>query len=247
MRALSHLRRVTALGAWVVLVGCASGPLAQANDPLEPFNRKVYAFNEQLDDAVAKPVATAYRDVVPSPVRTGVSNFFGNLGDLWSSFNALLQAKGEESVTNFMRFTVNSTLGLYGLLDIASEMRMQRTSHSLGETLGVWGVPNGPYLVLPVFGPSTVRNTGAAIASGAIVDEDQRVKWLHVNESSTPLNMLNITHDRTQTSLGLLGAVNQRANLLGVTDALGGLALDPYAFVRDAYLQRENNKIKQNQ
>ena len=227
--------------------GCATGPYANANDPLEPMNRSIYAFNEKLDNAVAKPVATAYRDVVPSPVRTGVSNFFGNLGDLWSSVNAALQFKGEEAVTNFMRFTVNSTLGLYGLLDIASEMRMQRTSHGLGETLGVWGVPNGPYIVLPVFGPSTVRNTGAAILSSGLVDEDQKVNWLHVSEGATPTAALNIEHASTRTNLGLLGAVNQRAELLGVTNALGGLALDPYAFVRDAYLQRENHKIDNSQ
>lgn len=235
--------------AWMVSVvlvsACATGPDAHPNDPLEPLNRKMYAFNEQLDDAVAKPVATAYRDVVPSPVRSGVSNFFGNLGDLWSSFNALLQAKGEHAATSFMRFAVNTTFGLYGLLDIASEMRMQRTSHSLGETLGVWGVPNGPYLVLPVFGPSTLRNTGAAIASSAVVDAQQQINPLNLSESSTPLAMLNIGHDGTRTQAGLLGAVNQRAALLGARETLDGLALDPYAFVRDAYLQREAHKINQ--
>ena len=230
----------------LALGGCATGPYANPNDPLEPMNRSIYAFNEKLDNAVAKPVATGYRDVVPSPVRTGVSNFFGNLGDLWSSVNAALQLKGEEAGTNFMRCAVNSTFGLYGLLDIASEMRMQRTRHGLGETLGVWGVPNGAYVVWPVFGPSTVRNTGAAILSSGLVDDDQKINWLHVSEGGTPTAALNIEHASTRTNVGLLGAVNQRAELLGVTETLGGLALDPYAFVRDAYLQREIHKIDQN-
>ena len=227
--------------------GCATGPYAHPQDPLEPMNRKIYAFNESVDEAVAKPVAKAYRAAVPSPVRTGVSNFFGNLGDLWSSGNALLQLKGEEAATDFMRFVVNTTFGFYGVLDIASEMRMQRTEHTLGETLGVWGVPSGPYLMLPLMGPSTVRNTTAAIASSGMVDSDQQINPLHWSEGGTPSAALNIEHDLTRTELGLLGAVNQRAKLLGATDALGGLALDPYAFVRDAYLQREAHKINQNE
>ncbi len=152
----------------VLLGGCATGPNANPQDPLEPFNRGVYQFNEGLDRAVLKPVATAYQDVTPSPVRTGVSNFFNNLRDLWSSVNALLQARPREAAENFMRFNVNTFFGLGGVLDIATEMGIERTTLDVGHTLGRWGVPAGPYLVLPLFGPSSVRDTVGMVAADSL-------------------------------------------------------------------------------
>ena len=243
MTRLQSFRLTGVVTGAALLVGCASGPYANPADPLEPLNRQVYAFNEVVDEAVAKPVAEAYQSVVPSPVRTGVGNFFGNLGDLWSSFNALLQWEPEHAATGFMRFTVNTVFGFYGVLDLASAMQMPRSDHSLSQTLGVWGVPSGPYVVLPLMGPSTARGVGAGILSSGIVDPDHEVNWLQVSEGSAPTEMLNIGHSQTQTSVSLVQVVDKRASLLEITDALGGLALDPYSFVRDAYLQRQANKI----
>jgi phospholipid-binding lipoprotein MlaA len=140
-----------------LMAGCASGPNANPQDPLEPFNRDVSAFNESVDSMVLKPVATVYRDVTPDLVRTGVSNFFSNLGDVWSFINASLQLRPREASENFLRFGVNTAFGLGGVLDIASEMGIERTRLDFGQTLGRWGVPSGPYLVLahlrPVFVP----------------------------------------------------------------------------------------------
>jgi len=138
----SSTRRISACLALAVLVtGCATGPDANPRDPLEPFNRGVARFNDAVDEAVLKPVATAYVDVAPSPIRTGVSNFFGNLADLWSSVNAGLQLRPREAGENLMRFSVNTVFGLGGLLDIASEAGIPRTRIDFGQTLGRWGLP----------------------------------------------------------------------------------------------------------
>ena len=158
---------LAATAALVLLAGCATGPDANPKDPLEPFNRGVYRFNDAVDRAVLKPVATAYVDVTPSPVRTGVNNFFGNLGDLWSAVNAGLQLRPRETADNLLRFSVNTVLGFGGLLDIASEAGIERTRIDFGQTLGRWGVPSGAYLVLPFFGPSTVRDAGGLVADSA--------------------------------------------------------------------------------
>ena len=150
--------RLGALLSGLVLAGCATGPDADPRDPLEPFNRGVQRFNDTVDDAVLKPVATVYRDTTPDLIRTGVSNFFGNLRDAWSFINATLQLRPREAAENFLRFNVNTFFGVAGLFDVASEMGIERTRLDFGQTLGRWGVPSGPYLVLPIFGPSTVRD-----------------------------------------------------------------------------------------
>jgi len=210
----------------VVLSGCATGPNADPRDPLEPFNRGVSSFNEAVDEAVLKPVATVYRDVAPDPVRTGVSNFFGNLRDVWSAVNATLQLRPLEATENAMRFGVNTVFGLGGVLDIASEMGIERTTLDFGQTLGRWGVPSGPYLVLPLFGPSSVRDAaGFGVESrGDLVG--------------------SIDHIPTRNSLTALRIVDTRANLLRATSMLEGAALDKYSFTRDFYLQRRQNQIE---
>ena len=144
-----------------MLGGCATGPTPIPRDPFEPLNRQVSQFNEGVDDAVLKPVATVYKNGVPPLVRTGVSNFFGNLGDVWSFVNSVLQFKFQNAAENFMRLNVNTFFGLGGILDIASELNIERHKEDFGQTLGRWGVPAGPYLVLPLLGPSTVRDTVA--------------------------------------------------------------------------------------
>jgi len=207
------------------LAGCATGPGADRRDPLEPLNRGVYRLNDTVDRAVVKPVATAYRDLIPSPLRQGVTNFFNNLQDGWSAVNNVLQLKGEGAGNSLVRFGVNTVFGLGGVLDIASEMRIARHSESFGDTLGYWGVGPGPYLVLPMLGPSTVRDTAALIAT---TEGD----WVE-----------RLEHVPTRNSATVLGLVNRRANLLQATAMLEQVALDPYTFTRDAFLQRRRNSV----
>lgn len=209
----------------LMLSGCATGPNANPRDPLEPFNRGVYQFNDAVDRAVIKPVATAYRDVLPSPVRTGVTNFFANLQDAWSVVNNTLQLKGEAAGNSLVRFGVNTFLGLGGVLDIASEMQIERHTEDFGQTLGYWGVGAGPYLILPLLGPSTVRDTVASPvdAQGNLV--------------------AGVSDVSTRNSLTTLNLLNRRARLLQASDMLDQVALDPYTFTRDAFLQRRQNDV----
>jgi phospholipid-binding lipoprotein MlaA len=209
-----------------MLSACATGPDANPRDPLEPFNRGVWKFNDAVDGAVVKPVAEVYRDVTPDLVRTGVSNFFGNLSDFWSFINATLQARPQEAVENLARFNVNTILGLGGLLDIASEMGIDRTKLDFGQTMGRWGVPSGPYLVLPLLGPSSVRD-----AAGFSV------------ESRGDL-VSSVNHIPARNSLYALRLIETRANLLRASSMLEGAALDKYSFSRDFYLQRRESQIE---
>lgn len=228
MRMNLHLfqpRPVLAAAALVLLAGCATGPDANPRDPLEPLNRGVQRFNDAVDDAVLRPVASTYVDVTPSPVRTGVSNFFSNLGDLWSAFNAGLQLRPRETAENVMRFSVNTVLGFGGVLDIATEAGIPRTRIDFGQTMGRWGVPSGPYVVLPIFGPSTVRDT-----AGLVVDSN-----------GDPTGEVN--HVATRNSLYALRAVDTRAQLLGASNLLQDAALDKYSFTRDFYLNRRQSQI----
>ncbi len=217
---------MVAASACLVLSGCATGPDANPRDPWEPFNRQVNGFNEAVDGAVLKPVATVYRDVTPDPVRTGVSNFFENLRDAWSFVNASLQLRPREAAENFLRFNVNTFFGLGGVLDIASEMGIERTRLDFGQTLGRWGVPSGPYLVLPIFGPSSVRD-----AAGFTI------------ESRGDL-VQGVSDVGMRNSLTVLRAVETRANLLRASAMLEGAALDKYSFTRDFYLQRRQTQIE---
>lgn len=215
-----HGLRLLAAGvSLAALAGCATGPNADPRDPLEPMNRAVYGFNDGVDRVVLRPVATVYRDLTPRLVRTGVTNFFANLGDAWSFVNNLLQFKGEAAGDSFMRFNINTFMGLGGVLDVASEMRIARHKEDFGQTLGYWGVPSGPYVVLPILGPSTVRDTTA----------------LPLDWKGDLANTIDPVHTRNATTV--LRAVNVRANLLRAGDVLDGAALDKYSFTRDVYLQ----------
>lgn len=236
MTSNSRMRRAdqrvpgTALWTGVLLVlfllgGCASGPNANPRDPLEPFNRGVYKFNDAVDAAVLKPVATAYREVTPTPVRRGVGNFFGNLEDAWSFVNNALQFKGQAAAESLVRFGVNTFIGLGGILDVAGEMNIEKHTKDFGHTLGYWGVAPGPYLVLPLLGPSTLRDTVALPVDmqGDIVS--------------------NIAHVPTRNTAKVLRVVNSRAGLLKVTTMLEEAALDKYTFTRDAFLQSRRSSI----
>jgi phospholipid-binding lipoprotein MlaA len=217
--------RALALGLLALLVGCATGPATDRRDPLEPLNRGVWQFNDTVDRAVVRPAATAYRDVLPSPVRAGVTNFFHNLQDAWSVVNNALQLKGEAAGNSFFRFGVNTAFGLGGVLDIASEMRIERHTEGFGDTLGHWGVGPGPYLVLPILGPSTTRDTAAML-----VDSQGNL-------------LEGVDHIATRNSATFLSMVNRRSQLLQATDMLDQVALDPYTFTRDAFLQRRRNSV----
>ncbi|OYT98822.1 MAG: ABC transporter [Burkholderiales bacterium PBB1] len=222
--------KALACAAVVLLVqGCASTPSpndnAQVNDPIEGFNRSMFGFNEKVDENVLKPVATGYKNVVPSPARTGVTNFHNNFEDAWSVVNSLLQLKFEHAASNTMRVLVNTTLGFGGLLDWGSEMRLQRYNEDLGQTLGYWGVGEGAYVVWPFLGPSTARDSVAlpvdlAVGPGLVIN-------------STPVSI----------GLSALNVVNTRANLLDSTALLDDIVLDKYIFVRDGFLQRRRSQV----
>lgn len=211
--------------AVALLQGCATGPGANPGDPLEPFNRAMFGFNEGVDRAVLKPVATVYRDVTPQPVRTGVTSFFGNISDVWAIVNNLLQGKGEYAADSLARVTTNTLWGLGGIFDVATELKIPKHSEDFGQTLGVWGVGSGPYLVLPLLGPSSVRDS-----AGLIVDYQ-----LDVVSQARNVPVRN--------SLTTLRAVNVRANLLGAGDVLDQAALDKYSFTREIYQQRRTSLI----
>lgn len=209
----------------LVLAGCASGPNANPRDPLEPLNRGVYKFNDVVDRAVLKPVATAYQDTVPSLVRRGVNNFFGNLEDAWSIVNNALQLKGDATGDSMARFGVNTFIGLGGIFDIATDLQIEKHTKDFGHTLGYWGVGPGPYLVLPLLGSSTLRDTAAL-----------PVDWKG-NIAG------NIAHVPTRNTLTVIKAVDDRANLLKASTMLDQIALDKYTFTRDSYLQRRRSAI----
>lgn len=215
------------LATLLMLAGCAGhGDLRDPRDPLEPMNRAIHNFNEGMDRVVLKPVATGYQAVMPVFAQTGVRNFFSNLNDVTVLANDLLQLKVENSASDVLRIGFNSTFGFLGLLDIASEMGLRKHGEDFGQTLGHWGVGGGPYLVLPLFGPSNVRD-----AAGFWVDT-----------STNPTNQL-IEDIPTRNQLLLLRIVSRRADLLDAKDAIDAAALDPYEFQRDLYLERRRNQV----
>jgi phospholipid-binding lipoprotein MlaA len=205
--------------------GCASGPGANPRDPLEPLNRSVFKFNDAVDRAVLKPVANAYVDVAPALVRKGVSNFFENIEDAWSTVNNTLQFKGVAATESFFRFGINTFLGLGGVLDVATEMRIDKHPKDFGHTLGFWGVGSGPYLVLPLLGPSSVRD-GAARFVDAQADFAG-----------------GLQHVPTRNVVTTVKLVDKRAGLLKVTNMVDQMALDRYTFTRDSYLQSRQSAI----
>jgi phospholipid-binding lipoprotein MlaA len=212
-----------AAGTAVLLSGCATSN--NPRDPFEKFNRAVFSFNDAVDRAALKPAATAYKSATPEFVQTGVNNFFGNLSDLWSSVNNFAQLKGQDGLNDFTRFAVNSTFGLAGVLDIATPAGLRKHNEDLGQTLGYWGVPSGPYLMLPLLGPSTIRDT-AALPGDWWGDA-----WTHVDD--IPWRNSGI----------VLRAVDQRASVLDASNLLEDAALDRYEFIRDGYLQRRSSKV----
>lgn len=216
------------LALFVLLTaGCAAVPSGKPDprDPWERFNRSSFAFNDALDKAVAKPVAKAYKKVTPHIVRTGVSNFISNLGDVTTIVNDVLQGKVKQAGHDSARFLLNSTLGLAGLFDPATAAGLEHNDEDFGQTLGKWGVKSGPYLMLPFLGPSTVRD-----ALGRLPDQ-----------YSYPVNYLE--DDSTRYIIRGVSFLDLRAGLLDL-DAQLENSYDRYAFVRNAWLQRREFQVK---
>lgn len=216
--------------ALVLLSGCATRPVGPANpaDPLEASNRAVFAFNDTIDRAVFKPVAEAYAVVVPQPIRTCINNVFLNIGDVWSWFNSTLQGRQVDALNTFGRVLLNSTMGLGGCLDIASQTGAKRIPNDFGVTLGVWGLNSGPYVVLPIIGSSTLRD-----GAGRAVD-------VYVNQ----FGYGSLIHDvGVRNSIYGLEVVERREALLEITNTIDRTALDRYSFIRDAYLRRRQAQV----
>ena len=194
----------------------------EINDPYENLNRKTFQFNENLDEKIAKPIAEIYSNF-PPPIKSGVTNFFNNLEEVDTFINQLLQGKPKESLNDLTRFIINSTIGLAGFIDVASKIGLERHEEDFGQTLGVWGVGQGPYIMLPVLGPSTLRDTLSRPVS----------------------SFLSVTFHMTEADVNIalksIDAIETRERLLEVESLLSG---DKYSFVKDAYIQSINYEVK---
>lgn len=211
----------------VVLSGCATVPGPRnPSDPWESYNRTMYKVNDRLDRAVLKPVAQGYRKVVPELLRVGVNNFFSNLGDVAVAVNDVFQGKFRQAASDGGRVLVNSTIGLFGVIDVGTQIGLRKHNEDFGQTLGYWGVTPGPYLIVPLLGPSTVRDS-----LGGLVDAPLTY-WPYINV----MRVRNITY--------MVDSVKARANVLDTEKVLDeAAALDPYAFTRDSFLQRRNSLV----
>ena len=219
-------RKAVVMIAAIAAAMCIGGAArAQVSDPLEPVNRAIFDFNDAVDRHLLRPVAQGYVDLVPSLIRRGVSNFFGNLNDAYSALNNALQGKREPLGNDLGRVLVNSTLGLGGIFDIASEAGIEKYNEDFGQTLGWWGVGPGPYLVIPFLGPSNIRD-----AVGVTVH-------IYIDPIS------QIEADRVMWSIYGVRVIDARAAMLGTEDLLAGAALDKYTFIRSAYTQRRRNLV----
>lgn len=212
-----------ALTLSALLGGCATS--GNPKDPIEGFNRAVFAFNEGLDTVLIKPVAQGYDAVLPTPVRTGVTNFFGNIADLFIGVNNLLQGKPDQALSDLGRVAINSTIGILGLFDVATEAGLEKHEEDFGQTFGRWGAGDGAYVVIPVFGPRTVRDTAGLVLDMAV----------------DPVG--SVDHVATRNALTGLRLIDTRADLLPADKVIEEAALDKYAYVRDGYLQRRRNLV----
>lgn len=223
-----HTNLIKTLAASVVIAGLLGGCATQSNkDPLEGLNRGIYKFNDTVDKAALKPVAGAYKAVVPTPIRSGVNNFFSNLGDVVTVINDLLQGKLSKAMDDAGRVAINSTFGIAGLVDWASMDGIEKRHEDFGQTLAYWGWKDSSYLVLPFLGPSTLRDTGGLIVDSAFFD---------------PIGYVDEPTARNRALL--LKFIDKRSTYLPGSDLLDEAALDPYVFMRDAYMQRRENQIQ---
>lgn len=228
------LNRQLRLGAIVATValtaGCATVHNPNPHDPWESYNRTMYTINENVDQALIKPIALAYTDLTPQPAQSCIRNIFNNLGDVWSAANSFLQARGHDFFNTLGRVMFNTTMGLGGCIDVASMNGAPRITNDFGITLGVWGFDSGPYLVLPILGPSSVRDGAATVGLLATV----------ASPSSSITAIKNVP---LRNSLLGLYAIDARAGLLDADRLVSDVALDRYSFIRDAYLQRRKSQV----
>ena len=227
MPAIRHAARPAKrrLAALLLALCTAGAARAQVYDPLESVNRVIFNVNDALDRDVVRPIAQGYVDIVPRLVRTGVSNVFGNLGDAFSAINNLLQGKKDPFGSDLSRVLVNSTIGLGGIFDIATDAGLEKYNEDFGQTLGRWGLASGPYLVLPIFGPSSVRD-GLGFAVDIAADPVRRTAT-----------------EGQSNNFSLTRIIDTRASLLSTERLIDGAALDRYSFIRDGYLQRRRNQV----
>ncbi|QWD85406.1 VacJ family lipoprotein [Polynucleobacter asymbioticus] len=231
MQWLVKLKRLVLLGLVAGMVGCASIPAGvepSPHDPWEPFNRSVFEFNEGLDAYLLKPVVAGYRFVLPEFVRDGIYNFFSNYSDIYTALQNLLQGKPGDAFSDLMRVVVNTTFGLGGLIDMATPGGLPKHKEDWGQTFGVWGIPSGPYVVLPFFGPSSVRDT---FGTAADMESDYLFRLL--------------PDVALRNSITGLRVVNARNTYYEAGDLLDGAAIDKYSFMRDAYIQRREYQINE--
>jgi len=227
----SRFKRLVLLSMACLFVGCASIPAGvepSPRDPWEPFNRSVFEFNEGLDKYLLKPVVAAYRFILPQIVRDGIYNFFSNYSDIYTALQNLLQGKPDLAFNDLMRVAVNTIFGLGGLMDVATPGGLPKHKEDWGQTFGVWGLPSGPYVVLPFFGPSTIRDT---FGTAADLETDYLFKY--------------IPDVGLRNSITGLRVINARNTFYEAGDLLDGAALDKYSFIRDAYLQRREYQINE--
>jgi len=222
----SLFKKLTLLFALSILSACASVPSGSTDGySFDSYNRALFSFNEGLDEYFLKPVAEGYDAVLPGPVKTGVSNFFSNLGDIFVIINDILQFKFKQAVSDTGRFIFNSTIGLYGLIDVSTEFGLPKHDEDFGQTFATWGVGQGPYIILPFFGSKTLRGT-AGFAIESVYDP-----------------VYEIDDDDVMWSTVALRAVDTRYNLLKASRIVDQAAVDKYSFVRDAYLQHRKNLV----
>lgn len=217
--------KASVLTAIMLLTGCATTSQNGVNDPFEGYNRAMYSFNDTLDSAIIKPVAQGYDAIVPTGISQGVSNFFSNLNEITVILNDLLQLKFGQAIDDAGRFALNTTVGFGGVFDVATLAGHKKNNEDFGQTLGVWGVQPGPYLVLPIFGPRDVRDTVGLAA----------------DFYTYPVNHLDDV--RTRNTLNATYIVDSRANMLNIKKVISEAALDEYSYVRNAYLQRRQNLV----
>jgi phospholipid-binding lipoprotein MlaA len=219
------MRTILAFIAALLVSGCATTGSGDPRDPWEGLNRKTFAFNDALDKAVMRPIAQGYSGIVPGFAQEGINNFFSNIEDVATSLNNFLQGKPKQGMSDAMRFLMNTTLGVFGLWDVATPFGLEKHDEDFGQTLGWWGVPPGPYLVIPFLGPSTARDAPARVVDPgwyySYVIDSKAIYWSYWG----------------------LDKVRTRANLLRAETVLDEAALDRYTFLRDAWLQRRRNQV----